>query len=205
MGGQRLGPSFQISVQRKEAQVTPLGYTVPQAAGTDLSAPPHPLHPPCFREPTLPGFVTCSQLRAAEAIQILAPGFRKCMETETHPQASPRAHEVQRQTEQAEHRKGNGGSPLGGPGRTKLGLRWGLSGRGLCGGLERVNRGAEGWVGLDTRGAGHSLPALGESVLQPRFPDNMGKYEACKSVHKHPLSRRLLLLSQPAQRQRWGA
>lgn len=48
-----------------------------------------------------------------------------------------------------------------------------------------------GWA-QTTRGARCSLPALGDSVLQPRLPDNAGKYEACKSILKHPLFRCLL-------------
>lgn len=43
-----------------------------------------------------------------------------------------------------------------------------------------------------TRGASCSLPAQGDSVLQPCLPDNPGKYEACKSICKHSLFQCLL-------------
>lgn len=43
-----------------------------------------------------------------------------------------------------------------------------------------------GWA-QTTRGARCSLPAQGDSALQPRFPDNAGKYEACKAICKHSL------------------
>ena len=63
---------------------------------------------------------------------------------------------------------------------------------GLSGGLARVNSGPEAGWAQTTRGARCSLTALHDSVLQPCLPDNTGKYEACKSILKHPLFRCLL-------------
>lgn len=112
---------------------------------------------------------------------------------------------------QAESRESRGGggweSPLkglGGPGRTMMGnhkMR-GSSWKGDQHGQRPRWPLVEAWCtrtvaprarwAQTTRGASCSLPALGDSVLQPRFPDNPGKYEACKSIRKHPLFRRLL-------------
>ena len=55
-----------------------------------------------------------------------------------------------------------------------------------------MNSGPEAEWAQTNRDARCSLTALCDSVLQPRLPDNTGKYEACKSILKHPLFRCLL-------------
>lgn len=81
---------------------------------------------------------------------------------------------------------------LGGPRRTKMEHGRGIQhelrqGQPLSGPEEAPCMWAQ-----PARGARCGLPAQGDSVLQPRLPDNAGKYEACKSIRKHSLFRCLL-------------
>lgn len=75
---------------------------------------------------------------------------------------------------------------------TSTGSGGGRGRAGLVRGLAPVISGPEGWVGSDHQRCQGQPSAWGDSVPQPCFPDDMGKYEACESIRKHPLFRCLL-------------
>lgn len=159
------------------------------------------------------------RLRDADGVKYQFPGSRSRWKPRAIHKQVRAAHVCTRLTggrvldpmTQAESRESRGGggweSPLkglGGPGRTMMGnhkMR-GSSWKGDQHGQRPRRPLVEAWCtrtvaprarwAQTTRGASCSLPALGDSVLQRRFPDNPGKYEACKSIRKHPLFRRLL-------------